>query len=125
MAHTISERMRRQRERELAPEVVRERERITKEEAQHVIDLIAAWNERAKLGRPTSFYPTVASALAAKMPVLECFCPGCQTVGSVDLRKIDIHPKACVSALIPRLSCKRCCPNPPFAVLVGLRRAPA
>jgi hypothetical protein len=62
-------------------------------------------------------FPTVDTALAARTPVFEVTCPGCQTIGSVDFRDYDIHGDAPISALIPRLSCQRCCPNPPFAVL--------
>jgi hypothetical protein len=44
--------------------------------------------------------------------------------GTVDLRDVDMHPNAPISALVPGLSCRRCCPNPPFAVLGELKPAP-
>lgn len=120
MAHTISERRRQQRARELAGDAIRQQRR----ELTHARRLIALWNLRAKLGRRLTFYPTVGAAIAAQTPILECVCPGCQVVGEVDLRKVDRHPDASLSSLIPALSCKRCCPNPPFAKLIGLRRVP-
>ncbi|MPZ41484.1 MAG: hypothetical protein GEU95_26245 [Rhizobiales bacterium] len=79
------------------------------------------WNKRAQAGRPVSFFPTVGTAIAAKMPMLDVLCPACQTIGVVDLRTLDVHSGMTISGLIPRLSCRRCCPNPPFAKLVGLR----
>jgi hypothetical protein len=86
--------------------------------------VIAAWNERAQSKRRMSFYPTVKTALLAGTAVLEVLCPACQSIGSVDLRDIDIHPSASLSAVIRRLSCRRCCPNPPFARPIGLRPGP-
>jgi hypothetical protein len=121
MAHTISDRRRQARLAEMAPELIRAQREQAAAEIAHAHELVAAWNERAKLGRPTTYYPTVASAIVARTPILEVLCPACRTIGAVDLRLLDLHPAAAISALIPRLSCRRCCPNPPFAVLVGLK----
>jgi hypothetical protein len=79
----------------------------------------------AQAGRPVSFYPTVKTALLAGTAVLEVLCPACQTIGQVDLRDLDVHGRTSLSTVIRRLSCRRCCPNPPFAKPVGLRRGPA
>jgi hypothetical protein len=49
-------------------------------------------------------------------------CPACQTIGDIDLRKLGRHPGATIASLIPSLSCRMCCPNPPFAKLIGLRK---
>ena len=84
---------------------------------------MAIWNLRAKRGRRVTFFPTIGAALAAKTPILEVLCPACQTVGEVDIRKLDRHPDASLSSLVPSLSCRMCCPNPPFAKLIGLRPA--
>ena len=40
----------------------------------------------------------------------------------VDLRRLDRHPDAAVTSLIPALSCRGCRPNAPFAELVRLSR---
>jgi hypothetical protein len=37
-------------------------------------------------------------------------------------RKLDRHPDAAVTSLIPALSCRSCRPNAPFAELVRLSR---
>jgi hypothetical protein len=125
MAHTISERRRLERARELDPKGWRERQERPRREARHAKRIVELWNKRAQAGRPVSFYPTVKTALLAGTAVLEVLCPACQTIGSVDLRDVDIHPGAPISAVIRRLSCRRCCPNPPFAKPVGLTRGPA
>lgn len=43
-------------------------------------------------------------------------------MATVDIRRFAEahHPRAPISMLIPKLSCGRCCPNPPLAVLVEL-----
>lgn len=121
MAHTISDRRRRQRIRELAPELERDTARRSRQEILHAWRLVRLWNLRVRLGRKMTFFPTVAVAIAAKAPVLEVLCPGCRSIGSVDLRTLDLHPDAPISALIPKLSCRRCSPQPPLATLLALR----
>jgi hypothetical protein len=83
------------------------------------------WNKRAQRGRPVSFFPTVGTAIAAQMPIVGVLCPACQTIGSVNLRDVDAHPGMSISTVIRRLSCRRCCPNPPFATPIGLKRGTA
>ena len=56
---------------------------------------------------------------------MEVYCPGCQTAGVIDLRDVDFHCDASISVVVRRASCKRCCPNPPFAKIMGLRRGSA
>jgi len=46
------------------------------------------WNRRAALGRRPSFFPTIETAVTAGAPILEVLCPACQTIGSVDIRKL-------------------------------------
>lgn len=84
--------------------------------------VIAVWNERAWRGQPAEFFPTFETALAARCWRVTYCCPACRTLRSVDLRDYaeKHHPRAPISALIPMLSCDRCCPNPPLAVLVEL-----
>jgi hypothetical protein len=83
-------------------------------EARHAKRIVELWNKRAQAGRPVSFYPTVKTALLAGTALLEVLCPACQTIGSVDLRTLDIHDGASILSEVRRLSCRRCCPNPPL-----------
>ena len=119
MAHTISERKRQQRIRELASE----RERVARREVQHARRIVELWNKRAQAGHKPSFYPTIRTVLAAEMPLLDVLCPACRTIGSVDIRTLKRHRGMAISGLIPSLSCRFCCDNPPFAKLIGLRHA--
>jgi hypothetical protein len=49
-------------------------------------------------------------------------CPACRSTSSIDLRRLDRHPDAAATSLIPALSCRSCRPNAPFAELVRLSR---
>jgi hypothetical protein len=82
--------------------------------------LITIWNSRAARKARPSFYPTIETALLAGTPWLAYQCPACQAIGDVDIRTLDRHPLMPVSGLISSLSCRSCCPNPPFAKLVSL-----
>jgi len=82
--------------------------------------LIAAWNERQAQRMPMLFSPTIGAAIAARYWFLWVRCPACRSTSSIDLRRLDRHPDAAVSSLIPALSCRACRPNPPFAELVRL-----
>ena len=117
MGHTISDRRRRERERELNREEIAARERAQAEDIEHARAVVAAWIKRTQQSRKHDFYPTIAACIIAELPVLEVLCFGCRTVGTVDLRKLDRHPGTALSSLIPSLSCRICCPNPPFAKL--------
>lgn len=83
--------------------------------------IVAVWNARRAGGRALWFYPTIGAAIAAGFPWLTFSCPACRQVGSIDLRILDRHPGGAISSLIPSLSCRRCCPNAPFARLETLR----
>jgi hypothetical protein len=84
--------------------------------------LIAAWNERQAQRMPMLFSPTIGAAIAVRYWFLWVCCPACRSTSSIDLRKLDRHPEAAVSSLIPALSCRSCRPNAPFAELVRLSR---
>lgn len=90
-------------------------------DAHHSRRLVNLWNNRVKRGARPSFWPTFGSVIAAGMPWLSVLCPACRQIADVDLRTIERHPDAPISSLIPQLSCRRCCPNPPFARLLELR----
>jgi hypothetical protein len=102
-----------------------ERERPARLRSEREAKLaVAAWNVRVVRGGPLWFYPTIGAALAAGRPFLTCVCPACRQTGCIDLRRVDRHPAASLQSLIPALSCRRCCPHPPFARLTGLWRQP-
>ncbi len=82
--------------------------------------LIGAWNERQAQRMPMLFSPTIGAALASRYWYLWVRCPACRTTQAIDLRRIDRHPDAAVTSLIPALSCRSCRPNAPFAELVRL-----
>jgi hypothetical protein len=84
--------------------------------------LIAAWNERQALRAPMIFSPTIDAAIRASYWFLWVRCPACRSTSSIDLRRLDRHPDAAVTSLIPSLSCRSCRPNAPFAELVRLSR---
>lgn len=84
--------------------------------------LIAAWNERQARRMPMLFSPTIGAAIASQQWWLWVRCPACRTINSIDLRKLDRHPDAAVSSLIPILSGRSCRPNVPFAELVHLSK---
>jgi hypothetical protein len=86
--------------------------------------LIGAWNERQAKRMPMLFSPTIGAAVTARFWFLWVRCPACRSISSIDLRRLDRHPDAAVSSLIPALSCRSCRPNAPFATgLCGKRRA--
>jgi hypothetical protein len=83
---------------------------------------VAVFNVRARTDWAILTWPTFRAAQVAKRYFLTCLCPGCKQEACIDLRKIKYHPDASINSLIPHLSCKRCCPNPPFAKITGLWR---
>ena len=114
---------RRAQERERAAARAAEEARRAEAERKAIADaekIVAIWNARQAGGRALWFYPTIGAAITAGFPWLTFSCPGCGMVGSVDVRKLDRHPGASISSLIPPLSCRRCSPNPPFAKLESL-----
>jgi len=90
------------------------------EDADH---LIAVWNARQAAHMPMLFLPTIEAAITAGFWFLRARCPACRTTGDVDLRALDWHHGAAVTALIPALSCRSCRPNAPFAELVCLSKS--
>ena len=90
------------------------------EDADH---LIAVWNERQAKRMPMLFSPTIEAAITAGYWFLWARCQACRTTGNVDLRRLDWHRGAAVTALTPALSCRSCRPNAPFAELVCLSKS--
>jgi hypothetical protein len=100
---------------EAQPAAAAEKEAAAKHatEAQILEDagrLVAAWNER-QARMPMLFSPTIGCALKAKHWFLWVRCPAYRTMRSVDLRKVDRHPFAALTSLIPALSCRSCRPT--------------
>jgi hypothetical protein len=85
--------------------------------------LIGAWNARQARRMPLLFAPTIGATLAARHWFLWVRCPANRTTGDVDLRTLDWHRGAAVTALTPALSCRSCRPNAPFAELVCLSQS--
>src|SRR5262249_38757114 len=80
---------------------------------------ISSWQA---IRAPMIFAPTIGAAIRAGYWFLRVRCPACRMVSAIDLRKLDRHPDAAVTSLIPTLSCRSCRPNAPFAGLVRLSR---
>jgi hypothetical protein len=110
---------RRRQEAEKEAAVRRATDRRILEDAEQ---LITAWNERQAKRMPMLFSPTIGAAITAGYWFLRARCPACRTTGDVDLRRLDWHRGAAVTALIPALSCRSCRPNAPFAELVCLSK---
>jgi hypothetical protein len=89
--------------------------------------IIAVWNARARCGRPAEFFPTFETALAVGCWRLTYCCPACRQMATIDIRDFADahHPRAPISMVIPKLSCQRCCPNPPLAMLIELENPAA
>jgi hypothetical protein len=86
------------------------------------VKLVEAWNARQAAHMPMLFSPTIEAAITAGYWFLWARCPACRTIGDVDLRVLDWHRNAAVTALIPALSCRSCRPNAPFAEWVCLSK---
>jgi hypothetical protein len=86
--------------------------------------MIEAWNARLATGRRVLWSPTLGAAALAGYRWLTVYCPGCGTVKDVDLAKVDRHPGASISSLIPSLSCRTCRPNAPFVQIKRLSERP-
>jgi hypothetical protein len=63
--------------------------------------LVTAWNERQAKRMPMLFSPTIGAAITAGYWFLRARCPACRTSGDVDLRTLDWHRGAAVTALTP------------------------
>jgi hypothetical protein len=90
------------------------------EDADH---LITVWNERQVKRMPMLFSPTIGAAITVGYWFLRARCRARRTAGDVDLRMLDWHRGAAVTALMPALSCRSCRPNAPFAELVCLSKS--
>ena len=87
------------------------------------VKLIEAWNARQAAHMPMLFSPTIEAAITVGYWFLRARCPACRTTGDIDLRRLDWHRGAAVTALTPALSCRSCRPNAPFAELVCLSKS--
>jgi hypothetical protein len=75
------------------------------------VKLVETWNARQAAHMPMLFSPTIEAAITAGYWFLRARCPACRTTGDVDLRTLDWHHGAAVTALTPALSCRACRPN--------------
>jgi hypothetical protein len=96
--------------RELGPQIL-----------EDAVRLVETWNARQAAHMPMLFSPTIGAAITAGYWFLRARCPACRTTGDVDLRALDWHRGAAVTALTPALSCRSCRPNAPFAELLPVQ----
>src|SRR5580658_5602175 len=106
-----------------AEKQARARRALDTQIVEDALRLVAAWNERQAKRMPMLFSPTIGTAITARHWYLWVRCPACRTTSSVDLRKLDWHQSAAVTALMPALSCRSCRPNAPFAELLRLSQS--
>jgi hypothetical protein len=66
-------------------------------------------------------HPTTKTNGAGATPIVFSVCPACRTFTETDLRKLDYHPLATISSVIPKVSCQRCRPNAPFARIFEIK----
>jgi hypothetical protein len=123
MAHTISDRKRPRRDAELNAEEIARQTDFVREGLEFAGQIVDIWNSRMAGGLELFFSPSIRAAIVARKPILTFYCPACQVTGDLDLRKVDRHPGASITSLIPALSCRRCVPTAPFAKLTGLHAA--
>src|SRR5712671_2967628 len=119
MSHTLSDQQRERRDGDVNRAEIARQEQVVRDDLETVHNLVEVWNSRLAAGRELFFSPTIRAAILAHTPILTFVCPACQVTGSIDLRKLDRHPRTSITSLIPSLSCQRCVPNAPFAKLTG------
>jgi hypothetical protein len=85
--------------------------------------LVTACNEHQAKRMPMLFSATIGAAITAEYWFLRARCPACRTTGDVDLRTLDWHRGAAMTALTFALSCRSGRPNAPFAELVCLSKS--
>jgi hypothetical protein len=85
--------------------------------------VVAVWNERQAKRMPMLVSPIIGAAITAGYWFLQARCPACHATGDVDLRALEWHRGAAVTALPPVLSCRSCRPNALFAELVCLSKS--
>jgi hypothetical protein len=96
---------------------------ISEEALDDALERLSTEIERQAKRMPMLFSPTIGAAITAGYWFLRARCPACRTTGDVDLRALDWHRSAAVTALTPALSCRSCRPNAPFAELVCLSKS--
>ena len=86
--------------------------------------MIESQNAAIAAAQGALWSPTIRCAVMAGMPWLDVYCPGCGTIGAIDIRTIDRHPLASVGSLVLGLRCSMCRGSTPMPVLHGLHTAP-
>jgi hypothetical protein len=69
---------------------------------------IVCWEEVPAVRRSLDASLAIGAALSAGLPWLRVYCPGCRSIGEVDLRTVDRHHGASLASLITSLACRRC-----------------
>jgi hypothetical protein len=107
-----------------AEKEARSRRALDPQILEDALRLVEEWNARRERRMPMLFSPTIGAVIAAKYWFLHVRCPACRTTSSVDLRKIDMHREAALTALIPKLSCRGCRPTDLMAKTTWAARYP-
>lgn len=81
---------------------------VTEVERRRCLDSVEAYNNLIDIWHATEPCPSLAVACIAGHPWLEVFCHGCNTVKSVDLAGLNIHPQARITAIAFRMRCTVC-----------------
>jgi hypothetical protein len=95
---------------------------VSAAERRQCEQFVERWNEMVRVRRSPDPAPSIGIALMAGYPWLHVYCPGCRSIGEIDLRQVDRHVGALLASLIPSLSCSRCRGQGPLPKLKGLAR---
>jgi hypothetical protein len=82
-----------------------ERARATEQDA---LLIVRNFNARLSASKSAGFWPTVATAFAAKHPWLVTLCESCDMVLDLDLRMKPRDPEASVRVALRDVRCPRC-----------------
>jgi hypothetical protein len=66
-------------------------EKAARDEAVRVVE---RWKAEVASGSLILWSPTIQAAILGGTPWLDVYCPGCKTISTIDIRKIDRHPPA-------------------------------
>jgi hypothetical protein len=77
-------------------------DQAARDEAVRVVE---KWKAEVASGGLILWSPTIQAATMADMPWLDVYCPGCNTIRTIDIRTIDRHPLASLVSLVLGLRC--------------------
>jgi hypothetical protein len=109
LAHSRSSRELDRQEAAVAAELAAKRDDFEVQAAASARRVVAAWHARIAGSKAAEFFPTIRTAIISGHHRLNYYCPGCQQIGSIDVRQVADrhHQRAPISVLLPSLTCKR------------------